>query len=297
MEQLLQQKLIEPRGPLEGSVITKVTSVAGGCIHQTWQLQMEDGHKIFAKTCNEASWQMLQCECKGLNELRKWAEPSLIEIPEPLALEKFDKSAVLLMPWLDLQQGNQKKLGQGLAKIHKYSKKNGPGKFGWNEDSYIGLGPQPGGWRKNWGECFVELRLIPQLKIASKWGLSTTKLDEVKHFLITLLNEHDPSPSLVHGDLWSGNASVLGNGSGVLLDPATWWADREVDLAMTKLFGGFSDEFYKGYELEWPISSSAKKRVEIYNFYHLLNHANLFGGSYISQCISYFKDLESLSIS
>ncbi|MEC9028839.1 MAG: fructosamine kinase family protein, partial [Cyanobacteriota bacterium] len=101
------------------------------------------------------------------------------------------------------------------------------------------------------------------------------------------------SPSLVHGDLWSGNANVLSDGRGVLLDPATWWADREVDLAMTQLFGGFSQDFYIGYENVWPLPADASKRVEVYNLYHLINHANLFGGSYRSQSQAILNRLAS----
>ena len=109
-----------------------------------------------------------------------------------------------------------------------------------------------------------------------------------------LLDQHNPNPALVHGDLWSGNASIQSNGKAVIFDPAVWWADREVDLAMTRLFGGFSNEFYVGYESIFPIEESAKKRIDIYNLYHLLNHANIFGGSYKNQCLSSLKKLSNI---
>jgi fructosamine-3-kinase len=105
------------------------------------------------------------------------------------------------------------------------------------------------------------------------------------------LNEHQPCPALVHGDLWGGNAASLSDGRGSIFDPASWWADREVDLAMTRLFGGFSEAFRSGYRDVLPDAPGADGRVEIYNLYHLLNHANLFGGSYLSQCRASLKDL------
>ncbi len=112
--------------------------------------------------------------------------------------------------------------------------------------------------------------------------------------MIDFLQEHNPVPSLVHGDLWSGNASTTKDGKGIIFDPAVYWADREVDLAMTKLFGGFSNEFYVAYKNTWPLNESAKRRVNIYNLYHLLNHANMFGGSYANQCFSSINQLKEL---
>jgi fructosamine-3-kinase len=98
----------------------------------------------------------------------------------------------------------------------------------------------------------------------------------------------------VHGDLWGGNASVFADGRGALIDPACWWADREVDLAMTRLFGGFSARFYEGYQQEWPLDANYQNRIDVYNFYHLLNHANLFGGSYKKQCLTTINAMRSM---
>jgi fructosamine-3-kinase len=98
----------------------------------------------------------------------------------------------------------------------------------------------------------------------------------------------------VHGDLWGGNASVLADGRGALIDPACWWADREVDLAMTRLFGGFSTSFYDGYQQEWPLDANYQDRIDVYNLYHLLNHANLFGGSYEKQCLTALSAMRSM---
>ena len=105
------------------------------------------------------------------------------------------------------------------------------------------------------------------------------------------LNRHAPQPCLVHGDLWAGNAAVLEDGRGLLIDPASWWADREVDLAMTQLFGGFTRRFWEGYQQEWPLDDGAEQRIEVLNLYHVLNHANLFGGGYQQQSRNILKEL------
>ena len=130
------------------------------------------------------------------------------------------------------------------------------------------------------------------MKIAKLWGLDINKFSELLSKLIDFLNEHSPSPSLVHGDLWKGNAAISEDKKGIIFDPAIWWADREVDIAMTKLFGGFSQDFYEAYETIWPLPKSATTRNDLYNLYHLLNHANIFSGSYRNQCLEILNKLK-----
>ena len=137
----------------------------------------------------------------------------------------------------------------------------------------------------------MELRLRPQLEALDGLQQDSTDLNPLLLRLAEHLNEHQPHPALVHGDLWGGNAASLSDGRGSIFDPASWWADREVDLAMTRLFGGFGEAFRSGYREVIPEAPGADGRVEIYNLYHLLNHANLFGGSYLSQCRASLKDL------
>ena len=129
--------------------------------------------------------------------------------------------------------------------------------------------------------------------MAKQWNLS---FDHAKlgANLIKYLDKHNPIPCLVHGDLWNGNAAMHKNGKGILFDPATWWADREVDIAMTKLFGGFSQNFYESYERTWKLPKGYQERFEIYNLYHLLNHANLFGGGYKKRAITSIEKINSL---
>ncbi|MED5468888.1 MAG: fructosamine kinase family protein, partial [Cyanobacteriota bacterium] len=253
MNERLRKGLVAAEGPLSGEVIKAVECVAGGCIHQAWCLQLKGGRQLFAKTGGVDALPMLKVEVEGLKALKAWVDPGVLEVPEPLAFDQVCGEAVLLLPWLDFWAGNQASLGRGLALLHRASAAENPGRFGWPVDGFIGAGSQPGGWREEWGDAFVTLRLRPQLREAARWGLDLVDVEPILAALIPWLDRHQPIPSLVHGDLWSGNANVLSDGRGVLLDPATWWADREVDLAMTQLFGGFSKDFYIGYENVWPL--------------------------------------------
>ena len=237
---------------------------------------------------------MLKVEARGLRFLKQWADPELLLIPDPLGVVPVGKNAALILPWLDSGRGDQYDLGRGLALLHRRSADAGIDRFGWDEEGFIGLGPQPAGWLTSWGDAFVTLRLTPQLQLASTWGLALDQLEPLLAAIRVWLDQHQPHPCLVHGDLWGGNASVLPDGRGVLIDPACWWADREVDLAMTRLFGGFSTRFYEGYQREWPLNPSCDERIEVYNLYHLLNHANLFGGAYQQKSLMALAAMRSL---
>ncbi len=271
-----------------GEQVKEVNNVSGGCIHNALQINLESGRKLFAKTSPLEQYKMLNFEAEGLHHLNKYINKEFINIPKVLISKKLSTINILLMTWMDFSTGNENNLGRGLAMLHKQSNSENPGQFGWNKDGFIGSSPQVRGWMKSWGECFVKLRLIPQLKMAKKW-LSDLEKPNFESQLIKYLNKHQPQPSLVHGDLWKGNTAVQKNGVGIIFDPAIWWADREVDIAMTKLFGGFSQEFYRGYEEIWQLPSSYKERSEIYNLYHLLNHANIFGGIYKQTAICSLK--------
>ena len=291
MNSELRRDLTAEDGPLAGAVITDISPVGGGCIHQAWKLCLGDGQLLFAKSGGASALPLFEVEAEGLEALHAQADASFLVVPQPIALAALPHGAVLLLPWLDCGGNDQTALGRGLALLHQSSMASSPARFGWPRDGFIGAGPQPGGWRDDWGSAFVELRLRPQLEALDGLQQDSTDLNPLLLRLAEHLNEHQPHPALVHGDLWGGNAASLSDGRGSIFDPASWWADREVDLAMTRLFGGFGEAFRSGYREVIPEASGADGRVEIYNLYHLLNHANLFGGSYLSQCRASLKDL------
>jgi fructosamine-3-kinase len=265
-----------------------VAPVGGGCIHSSWCLRLASGRQLFAKTNSAERLPLLQAEAEGLRVLAAWAEPPL-RLPQPLALTTLEGQALLVLSWLDLAHGSGasagwRQLGESLARLHRASARGNGGRgFGLDHDNFIGLSPQRNGWNPDWAGFFRSERLEPQLAWAAAAGQELLGADRLLGQLPQWLNGHGAEPVLVHGDLWSGNAALLHSGAGALFDPACYWADREVDLAMARLFGGFPAAFFAGYEDHWPLPPGAVERGRIYNFYHLLNHANLFGGGYWQQ--------------
>jgi len=288
MQDQLKQILSMEKDLLRGRCVMSMRSAGGGELGGCWRAELSDGSAWFLKVADPA---LLEAEQQGLRSLRRWAAFDLIEVVEVAAYLPLGHQGVLVLPWWDLGHGDQFNLGKGLARLHRLSSLNGPERFGWDDDGFIGLGPQKAGWRDAWGEAFVRLRLEPQLRLAAAWSLQENDWSSLLEPLAQWLDVHTPEPCLVHGDLWAGNASVLADGRGLLIDPACWWADREVDLAMTQLFGGFSRRFYEGYNEEWPLPKGADQRVDALNLYHLLNHANLFGGSYRQRCLQVIRQL------
>lgn len=136
---------------------------------------------------------------------------------------------------------------------------------------------------KNWADFFAEKRIGYQLKLANRRGGNFPNSQEIMEKVRESLSHHNPLPSLVHGDLWSGNAGFTDKGEATIFDPACYYGDREVDIAMTELFGGFPSSFYDGYNKQWNLDKGYNHRKNIYNLYHILNHFNLFGGGYESQ--------------
>ena len=206
-----------------------------------------------------------------------------------LRIKNSKKIEILLMEWIDMQNFDQKNLGKGLGEMHLNSAESNPKVFGYPVEGFIGLTDQKKGWENNWIDCFLNLRIMPQLLTLNSKILDKEIINKVEEKIKTELLNHQPINALVHGDLWSGNAGMDKNGKGVIFDPASWWADNEVDIAMTKLFGGFRKEFYEEYHRIFPKKNGFEKRIIIYNFYHILNHANMFGGGYLKQVEDYVK--------
>ena len=287
----MQQQVMARWLTEQGLDLQGMQPVGGGCIHSAWRLDLRDGSRCFAKTNRAQLLPVLQAEADGLAALREAArfEPTggpKPTIPEPLALAEREGEAVLLLSWLELGGGSRQgwqDLGAGLARLHRASLVNGETRFGWDQNNFIGSGPQANTWHGNWARFFTEQRLGVQLQQAEAAGRLLAQADGLLEQVPVWLKDHQPNACLVHGDLWSGNAGLLAGGGATLFDPAVYRGDREVDLAMARLFGGFPQAFFEAYNKEWPLPEGHLQRVELYNLYHLLNHANLFGGGYWQQ--------------
>jgi len=243
--------------------VTSATPVSGGCIHRCYAVRAS-GARRFVKTNSAQYADAFAAEADGLEALAGAG----LRAPRPIAHGSAGAEAYLVLEYLELGRGGDfAAMGRMLARAHS---RPGP-RFGWHRDNYIGSSPQQNGWRDDWSEFWRERRLRPQLERA---GLRAD--------LDRLLEGHKPQPSLLHLDLWSGNAGFTKHGP-VVFDPAVYYGDREADVAMTELFGGFPREFYDAYEDVLPLEAGYEKRKHLYNLYHLLNHLNLFGGGYLGQ--------------
>jgi len=250
--------------------ISDAQPVTGGCIHRCYRVR-RDGRLLFLKVNRRPLANAFAAEADGLAALRDGGARA----PEPIAHGEIGTSAYLLLEYLELRsRGDYASLGRMLAGMHRCL----GDRYGWRRDNYIGSTPQPNRLCRPWQEFWRTQRLEPQLELARRNGY---RLDEAPVW--QLLEAHEPEASLVHGDLWNGNAAFQAGGAPVLFDPAVYYGDREVDLAMSELFGGFPEEFYAAYNEEWPLSRDYERRKPLYNLYHLLNHLNLFGGGYLEQ--------------
>ena len=264
-----------------------IEQVHGGDIHSAWRIEFSN-KKLFLKR-NIRNKKFLEFEKYCLQNLRKYINQENLVIPEVIAYKNIKNIEILLIEWIDMHNFDQKKLGKGLGELHLKSAESNPKMFGFPVEGFIGTTDQKKGLEDNWIDCFLNLRIIPQLLSLKSRILDKEIINKVKEKIKSELLNHKPINALVHGDLWSGNAGIDKNGKGVIFDPASWWADNEVDIAMTKLFGGFRKEFYEEYHRIFPIKNGFEKRIIIYNFYHILNHANMFGGGYLKQVKDYVK--------
>ena len=174
------------------------------------------------------------------------------------------------------------RFGEQLAQMHRYT----ADQFGWHRDNTIGSTAQVNSWENDWLTFWREHRLGYQLTLAGRHGLGSRVLqkgERLQDNLQAFFDNHQPQASILHGDLWSGNYGISREGEPVIFDPAVYFGDREADLAMTELFGGFGSEFYAAYNATWPLDPGYPQRKTLYNLYHILNHYNLFGGGYGAQ--------------
>jgi fructosamine-3-kinase len=253
--------------------------VGGGSINQAYRIW--DGDRSYFLKINRAvQIGMFEAEALGLKEI---ADSHTIRVPRPICWGTVEGSAYIVLDWIDLGGSSPQawyQMGQDLAAMHRVSSANG---FGWHQDNTIGETPQRNPWTPDWVTFYTEHRLRYQFQLAKRRGTEFDRAEALLEAVPDLLSGHPVTSALVHGDLWSGNAAVAANGEPVILDPATYYGDREVDIAMTELFGKFPPGFYEGYQAAYPLDPGYERRKVLYNLYHIVNHFNLFGGGYAAQ--------------
>ena len=265
----------------ERFTIDSYQAIGGGCINRAYLLQ-GSARRYFVKLNDAAAVEMFAAEAEALQSLQATAT---VRVPVPICWGKAGESTYLVLEYLELGRETEASaalLGAHLAQLHRHT---GAG-YGWHRDNTIGPTPQINTPGNDWLIFWREHRLGYQLRLAARHGyggLLQRKGESLLNVLQQVLDGHKPPPSLLHGDLWSGNHAALRDGQPVIFDPASYYGDRETDLAMTELFGGFSPIFYAAYHEHYPLDEGYRLRKTLYNLYHVLNHLNLFGGGYLSQ--------------
>ena len=253
----------------------------GGSINTCYRWESDVG-PLFVKVAAVERRAMLEAEAVGLEELRRAAA---VRVPRVLGVGAHGSQAWLALEWIQLGARTgpaEALLGELLASQHRCTAPE----FGWYRNNTIGSTAQLNDWMGDWVEFWRERRLRYQLELAALKGHDGRLLRRGEVLLERLdgfFTTYRPVPSLLHGDLWGGNWGVESGGGPVIFDPAVYYGDREADLAMTRLFGGFGERFYAAYEASFPLDAGWRIRTDLYNLYHVLNHANLFGGGYVQQ--------------
>jgi fructosamine-3-kinase len=287
MEKYFKQAL-EQIGDL--TPICKLASISGGCINRAYYIRTSK-REYFAKVNNQRIDDLFDKEIAGIETIRKTGT-----IQVPIIYGKYQSSdaqyQILIMEWIEGKESRQteKILGKKLAQLHQTTEAG----FGLDENNYIGILPQMNTWYTDWLSFYRQQRLGIQMKIGVERGVISGRRLHKLEKLIERLDQWIPAqvtPSLIHGDLWSGNRIVGKHGEPFLIDPAVYFAHHEVELAFTELFGGFSSYFYSAYQDVFPLSSEYRNRKKIYQLYYLLVHLNLFGEGYgrdVDQILDYY---------
>ena len=264
-------------------------SVGGGCINKAYRF---DGgnRQYFVKTNRDEYVHMFEAEKRALSEI---ADSQTVRVPLPLCCGEYGDTCYLVMEFLDLSgRANMAQLGEQLATMHQITRPD----YGWDIDNTIGSTPQPNEPSSDWIEFWREHRLGFQLQLAAKnghFGQLQDLGEELLEIFPALFGNTAPPASMLHGDLWGGNCAAQADGTPVIFDPALYYGDREADIAMSRLFGGFGPDFYAAYNSAWPMEAGHEIRSTFYNLYHILNHLNLFGSSYYHQAIDMMRRLQS----
>jgi fructosamine-3-kinase len=265
--------------------ITAIEAVTGGCIHTAMKITGEmagESRDFFAKVNEAENAAMFASEADGLRALHG---AHAVIVPRVIVNGADDEHSWIVLEWLELGPLDEKAgahLGVSLAVQHRKPH----AKFGWATDNFIGRTPQANGWSEDWLAFWREKRLMAQLRLAARNRLPSRMIDRGERLAAdcsAFFTTYTPEKSLLHGDLWGGNAAAIEGVTPVMFDPAVYVGDREADIAMTELFGGFPKDFLAAYRAAWALDDGYATRRNFYNLYHVLNHANLFAGNYVRQ--------------
>lgn len=269
--------------------IQKTKSISGGDINRAFLLQSENA-RYFVKFNHAELVEMFAAEFAALTEI---AQTRTVKVPAPITYGQTEHESFIVLEFVELKRAStqsERILGEQLAKLHLQKQPF----FGWQIDNTIGSTTQSNLRSENWVDFWREQRLDFQLKLAAQkgYGSQLQSLGEkLSERLEDFFTDYTPQPSLLHGDLWGGNAAATPENQPIIFDPASYYGDRETDLAMTKLFGGFGRDFYAAYNDVWQLDAGYKTRKNLYNLYHILNHVNLFGGGYATQAKNMMQQL------
>jgi len=266
----------------ESFTLRQQQGVGGGCINDAQTISDGKRH-YFVKTNHLSYGDMFEAEAQGLYEL---AASDTVKVPAPICYGHAGDRCYLVLEYLQMSgTANMSQFAQQFAAMHRVSEK----KFGWFRNNTIGSTAQINTQHDDWLSFWRDNRLGYQLNLAAQKGY-TGELQSLGEKLMAdlpaLFNSYQPLPSMLHGDLWGGNLAALADGTAVIYDPAFYYGDREADLAMTQLFGGFGQRFYDAYNEAWPLDDGYRVRKTFYNLYHIINHLTMFGGAYHGQAIS-----------
>ncbi len=264
-------------------------SLGGGCINAAYLVE-GSGERYFVKTNQASAGFMFEAEAAGLEEI---ARSRAIRVPRPVCAGQAEGFSWLVLEYVEMGGGGdaaQQRLGRQVAAMHRAT----AARYGWSRDNTIGSTPQINTQSDDWAAFWRANRLDCQLRLAEKKGTPAGLLrrgERLAAALDAFFSGYEPPASLLHGDLWGGNYDMDRDGAPVLFDPAVYYGDRETDIAMTELFGGFSPAFYAAYREAFPLDPGYPVRKHLYSLYHILNHFNLFGGGYGAQAESMIDGL------
>ncbi len=260
---------------------SSVRPVSGGCINRAWRLGTDD-QLLFVKTNVIRYQDMFEAEAAGLDEMQR---AHAVRVPQVIAHGAAGDTAWLALEWIERGQSDdstEPALGELLATLHRYQAE----RFGWRRDNTIGSTKQINTECSDWVSFYAENRLRYQIDLSIANGHGRVLADAGNRLIEQVagfFQSYTPASSLLHGDLWAGNWSADEHGRPFVYDPAVYFGDRETDIAMTRLFGGFGSRFYDAYQASWAMDDGWQSRQPLYQLYHILNHLNLFGGGYLGQ--------------